>query len=59
MIVPFFRWKLVISILFRCDIILSFSAYSFIESPISFLLTIAFLKFGGNLAKFASDIQDF
>ena len=41
------------SILLSCDVIPSFSAYSFIKSPISFLLTTVFLKTGGKLAKCA------
>ena len=46
MIVPFVRWRLDISILYDCDIFLSFSANFFINSPISFLLTTLFLKIG-------------
>ena len=41
------------SILLGCDIIPSFSAYSFIKSPISFLLKTVFSKIGVKLAKYA------
>ena len=51
--VPFLRWKLDMSNLLGCDIIPSVYAYSFIKSPISFLLTTLFLKIGGKLAKYA------
>ena len=53
MIVPIFDWKLHMNLLLGCKIIPSFSAYCFIKSPISFLLTTVFLKVGGNLAKYA------
>ena len=41
------------STLLGCDIISSFSAYSFIKSPLSFLLTTVLYKVGGKLAKYA------
>ena len=47
--VPFVRIKLDMSTLFGCGIIPAFFAYSFIESPISFLLTTVFLKLVGKL----------
>ena len=49
MIVSFLRLKLDMSILLGCDIFPFFSAYSFIKSPISFLLTTVFLKIRGTL----------
>ena len=50
MIVTCSRWKLDMSILLGCDIIPSFSPYSFMKSPISFVPTTVFFKIGGNLA---------
>ena len=49
--VPFVRIKLYMGILLGCDIIPSFSGYSFINSPISFLLTTVILNMGGKLEK--------
>ena len=49
--VPFVRMKLVMRILLGSDIFPSFSANTFFQSPVSFLLTTVFLNMGGELEK--------
>ena len=58
MIVPFFSWKLDKSILLGCGIIPFFSAYSFIKSPISFLMKTEVLKVGESWQSMPSDVQE-